>query len=132
GEDYLTDHAQDREPSANVPETTPSSTASILTPTNGVAHYQPEPLQCRIIDVKVFENCLKRAPLAAVVELDLRNFGCIERSRVHCAGGSEQFTFGNEDELRFRINEPLYQPGTGNAVHFDVAAWNPFHDQPPS
>jgi hypothetical protein len=39
----------------------------------------------------------------------------------------QQIRFLNEQKLRTGIDEFLNQPGTRNAINFDVFACNPFH-----
>src|SRR5437899_1772119 len=59
-----------------------------------------------------------------------RDFGesrRIEWRRVFALRGRQQFTFRHEDELGFVVDEPRDQPGTRDAVDFDVLPGNPPH-----
>src|SRR6185295_17072110 len=71
------------------------------------------------------EDGLEGAFLSMMAELHAFD---VEGNRSFAGGGRHHFVAGDEEELGVRIDEFPDQPGTGDAVHLDAFAGDPFHD----
>ncbi len=63
-----------------------------------------------------------------MVQFHGRQFGCVEGNGVFASSRFQQFALGDKQKLRFGIHEPADQPRTGDAIHLDVLARDPFHE----
>jgi len=91
------------------------------------ADNQREAVKPRVSQFVVFENGFERTAFHPVVQLHCGKTSCIKGNRSLIPRGVEKLVFRYEKELSLRVNEPSNEPGTGNAVHFDVAARDPLY-----
>src|SRR5206468_472716 len=86
-----------------------------------------ETLKSRMSELVIFEDGLKRTALLPMIESYLGKPRCIEGDSSLSSSGLQELFFGDEQELRLRVNEPSNQPGAGHAIYFHVLSCYPFH-----
>src|SRR5262249_13093527 len=77
-----------------------------------------------VLEFVFLENCLKRASLPFVAELDALH---VKGDGAHPLGLGEDVGRRNEEELGLRVYEFLDQPGAGDSVDVYPLSCNPFH-----
>src|SRR5579859_5720594 len=62
-----------------------------------------------------------------MIELDSGNFGGVEWDCVFRSRPRQQVVLFDKKKFRLWIDKTFNQPGTGHAIHFDIASRNPLH-----
>jgi len=81
----------------------------------------------RGVQMVVVNDGLKAAPVPTMIQLNLGNFGRVERNCPFGRSRSQELIFIYEEEFRVRIDEASNQPRTCDSINFDVLACDPFH-----
>ena len=95
----------------------------------GRAHNQGQTRQARCAEFVVFNDRFKGAPLAAMIQLHLRQSRRVKRNCPRLSRFQQLF-FGDEKEFRVGVDKLADQPRTRHTIYLYVLARDPFHTPP--
>jgi hypothetical protein len=75
----------------------------------------------------IFDDCLKRAAIATVIQLYCPDLGRIERNRMFSLSTLQQLAFFYEQKLCIGINEAADQPGARDTIDLNILSGDPLH-----